>query len=277
VSILVFGYALLFIPIVFLIINAFSSSEISGVWTHFSLKWFEAVFEDDDLIYATLTSVETACISATIAVVLGVLAAIATVNEKSFFGKKFLNVAIIIPIVVPEIIVGFSLLMLFIAIENIFGFPKERGLMTVVIGHVMATMAYVHMTVRSRLLSFDNSLEEAALNLGAKYFTVFWQIKIPIIFKSILSGWLLAFTLSLDDLVIASFLTGPGSTTLPILIFSNIRIGITPAINALATMFILVIAIALTLIFFLSKKRNIEAFSELANSKKHLDYNKLQR
>ena len=249
---LIFGIIFLYTPIIFVIINSFSESEIPGIWTTFSLKWFTAVFDDKDLLHAALTSLEVAAIAATGAVILGVLAAASTTKSSAFFGKKFLSGVIIMPIVMPEIIVGFSLLMLFMAMESIFGWPKERGIMTVAIGHIMATMAYVHMTVRSRLLTFDSSLEEAAMNLGAKPFTVFTQIKIPIISKSILAGWLLAFTLSLDDLVIASFLTGPGSTTLPILIFSNVRIGITPAINAFSTMFIIVVALCLALAFFMS-------------------------
>lgn len=254
IAILIFGYAFLFMPIFFLIINSFSASEIPSVWTTFSLRWFEAVFEDDDLIRAALTSLEVAFISATGALILGVLAAASTTKTPHFRGKNFLNATVIMPIVMPEIIVGFSLLMFFMALENIFGWPRERGIMTVAIGHIMSTMAYVHMTVRSRLLSFDKSLEEAALNLGAKPFLVFIQIKIPIIAKSMLSGWLLAFTLSLDDLVVASFLTGPGSTTLPILIFSNVRVGVTPAINALATMFVTVISICLVAASMLTKK-----------------------
>ncbi len=254
ITFLIFGYAFLFTPILFLIINAFSASEIPSIWTSFSLRWFEAVFEDSELTRAALTSLEIACISATGAVILGGLAAFATTNTSSFKGKSFLNTTIIMPIVMPEIIVGFSLLMLFMAIENAFGWPKERGVMTVVIGHIIATMAYVHITIRARLLSFDKSLEEAALNLGAKPFTVFFKIKIPILARSILSGWLLAFTLSLDDLVIASFLTGPGSTTLPILIFSNVRVGVTPAINALATIFILIVALCLIIAFLMMKQ-----------------------
>ena len=254
ITFLIFGYAFLFTPILFLIVNSFSASEIPSVWTTFSLRWFEAVFEDEDLVRAAVTSLEIACISATGAVVLGSLAAAATTNTAHFRGKSFLNTTVILPIVMPEIIVGFSLLMLFMAVENLCGWPKERGIMTVAIGHTMATMAYVHMTVRARLLSFDKYLEEAAMDLGAKPVTVFFKIKVPVIAKSILSGWLLAFTLSLDDLVIASFLSGPGSTTLPILIFSNVRIGLTPAVNALATMFIFFITICLVIAFFLAKQ-----------------------
>lgn len=255
VTMLIFGYAFLFTPILFLIINSFSDSAIPSVWTKFSFRWFYEVLEDEDLVRATITSLKIACISASGAVILGTLAAVATTNTATYFGKNFLSNAIIMPIVMPEIIVGFSLLMLFMSIESVFGFPKERGVMTVAIGHIMATMAYVHMTVRARLLSFDKSLEEAALNLGAKPMTVFFRIKIPMISKAILSGWLLAFTLSLDDLVIASFLTGPGATTLPVLIFSNVRIGLSPAINALATMIIAIVVICLIGVYFLTDQK----------------------
>lgn len=260
ISILIFGYAFLFTPILFLIVTAFSASEIPGIWTGFSLKWFEALFEDSDLLHAAITSLEIACFSATGAVVLGVLAAASTTNTGKFFGKRFLNATIVIPIVMPEIIIGFSLLMLFMAIENIFGFPKERGIMTVTIGHIMATMAYVHMTVRSRLLSFDQAVEESALDLGASPFSVFFKIKLPIISSSIVSGWLLAFTLSLDDLVIATFLSGPGSTTLPILIFSNVRVGVSPIINAFATIFVAVVSICLIVASYLTKSKKRKTF-----------------
>jgi putrescine transport system permease protein len=255
-TLLIFGYAFLYIPVIFLIINSFSASEIPGVWTNFSFKWFYKVLEDEDIFYAAMTSLEIASISATGAVCLGILSATATKNSVNFLGKRFLDNVIVMPIVMPEIILGFSLLMLFMAAENLFGIPKERGLITVAIGHIMASVAYVHMTIRTRMMSLDPSLEEAALSLGARPFTVFTQIKIPIIARSILGGWLLAFTLSLDDLVIASFLSGPGSTTLPILIFSNVRIGVTPMINAFATMFIVLIALCISLSFLASKKEN---------------------
>ena len=257
ITMMIFGYAFLFIPILFLIINSFSASEIPSVWTSFSFRWFKEVFEDDDLIRAAITSFKIATISASGAVILGTTAAVVTTKSGTCRGKNFLSKAIIMPIVMPEIIIGFSLLMLFMSMENIFGFPKERGIMTVAVGHIMATMAYVHMTVRARLLSFDQSLEEAALNLGARPLTVFFKITIPVISKAILSGWLLAFTISLDDLVIASFLTGPGSTTLPILIFSNVRIGLSPAINALATMIVVIIIICLVSAYFLNKRREL--------------------
>ncbi len=249
---LIFGFIFLYIPIIFLIVFSFSDSEAPCVWTKFSLRWFKAVFEDSDLLNSAITSLKVASISATGSVILGLLAAVTTTRNSKFSGKKFLSKTISIPIVMPEIIVGFSLLMLFISIERFFGIPQERGIMTVSIGHIMASMSYVHMTIRSRLLTFDYSLEEAALNLGANPLKVFIFITIPIISKSILAGWLLSFTLSLDDLVIASFLSGPGATTLPILIFSNVRIGVSPSINAFATMFIMLVALCLTIAYLLS-------------------------
>jgi putrescine transport system permease protein len=234
-------------------VNSFSDSDIPGVWTHFSMRWFKAVLEDRDLIGAAMASLKIAVISATGSVVLGVLSAIATTNYSTWYCKKVLGTLIVIPMIIPEVIIGFSLLMLFMALEDIFGISIERGIITVAIGHIMITVSYIHMTIRSRLILFDKSMEEAAANLGAKPFAVFMNIKIPVIGRSIVAGWILAFTLSLDDLMIASFLTGPGSTTLPILIFSNVRVGVTPAINAFSTMFIGIVLMCGLLSFFLSR------------------------
>lgn len=253
-SFLIFGLVFLYIPIFFLIFFSFSESSIVGVWTKFSLRWFREIFHDIDLLRAASTSVEIAFLSATGSTVLGVIAALATTKQGNFMGKSFLSGTISMPIVMPEIVMGFSLLMLFIAIEKVFGFSIRRGVITVAIGHITASMAYVHMTVSARLAAFDQSLEEAALNLGAHPVRVFLHITLPVISKSIFAGWLLAFTLSLDDLVIASFLSGPGSTTLPILIFSNVRIGISPAINAFSTIFIGIITLCLTAAYVLSNK-----------------------
>lgn len=254
IAFLAFGFTFLYVPIFFLIGFAFSDSEIEGVWTKFSMRWFVAVFEDDDLINAAITSFEIAVISATGATILGLIAAVATTRPGNFIGRSFLSRAVTVPIVMPEIITGFSLLMLFLTIEKVTGISFDKGIVTVTIGHVMASMAYVHMTIRARLANFDQSLEEAALNLGANPFKVFIYITVPLIAKSIFAGWLLAFTLSLDDLVIASFLSGPGATTLPMLIFSNVKIGVTPAINAFSTMFICIVAVCLVLAYVISNK-----------------------
>ena len=178
-------------------------------------------------------------------------------REKKFFGRKFLKNTIIMPIVMPEIIVGFALLMLLVSTEKMFGYTINRGITTVCIGHTIATMSYVHMNISSKIKTLDKSAEEAALNLGAKPWLVFWKIKVPMLSSAIVASWILVFTMSLDDLVIASFLTGPGTTTLPILLFSNIRVGITPMINAFATMFIITIIICIltSYIFQRSSKR----------------------
>jgi putrescine transport system permease protein len=253
-SVLIFGLAFLYTPIVFLIVGSFSESDVSGTWLGFSLKWFSAVFNDRDLILASITSFKIAAISATVACVLGVVMAVIVTSQEPMRGKTFLCRTVVIPVVIPEIIIGFSLLMLFMAIEDIIGYPVRRGVTTISIGHVMASMAYVYMTVKSQLESCDSSMTDAALNLGAWPFTIFFKIKLPIIAKSVVTGWLLTFTLSIDDLVIASFLTGPGVTTLPILIFSNIRVGITPAVNAFSTMFILLIVLCMTLSHLIAEK-----------------------
>lgn len=260
-SILIFGYTFLFTPIIILIINAFGDTNVPGIWKHLTTKWFYEAIQDHELLQSAITSLKIATISATGAVLLGLLATISTTKkEERFPGKKFLSNAIMMPIVMPEIIVGFSLLMLFLFSEKYLGISFTRGVTTVCIGHIMGTMAYSHMNIRSRLLMLDPSIEESALNLGANPITVFWQIKLPMLSKAILSSWILAFIMSLDDLVIASFLTGPGATTLPILIFSNIRVGITPVINAFATLFILVIVVCIIITNLLSfsntKKKN---------------------
>ena len=250
--ILILGYTFLFTPIIILIINAFGDSDVPGVWKHLTLKWFYEAIQDHELLQSAITSLKIATISATGAIILGLLATIATTRRDKFTGKKFLNNSILVPIVMPEIIVGFSLLMLFLSFEKFIGLSFERGVMTVCIGHIMATMSYAHMNIRSKLLMLDKSIEESALNLGANPLVVFWRIKLPMLSQSILSSWILAFIMSLDDLVIASFLTGPGATTLPILIFSNIRVGITPVINAFATLFILVITLCIVITHLLS-------------------------
>ena len=255
-AILIFGYTFLFTPLVLLIINSFGDSEIPGIWTHFTLKWFRIALEDHELLHAVIISLKIAIISATVSVILGLISALATSKPQNYLGKHFLENVLIIPIVMPEIIVGFSLLMMFLSVERLFNIQISRGIMTVCIGHIVTTMAYAHMNIRSKLIVMDKSIDEAALNLGAKPIVAFWKIKLPMLKNTILATWILAFTISLDDLVIASFLTGPGSTTLPLLIFSNVRVGITPMINAFATMFILIVILCIIVIYFCSHKKN---------------------
>ncbi|MDR2598405.1 MAG: ABC transporter permease subunit [Holosporales bacterium] len=254
-TVLIVGYTFLYIPLIFIIVSAFSESEVSGIWTKFSLKWFVLVLQDKDLLNGAVTSIQIALVSATGATILGMLAASATTSGSDYLGRGFLKKLIVAPIILPELVVGFSLLMLFILSEKIFGFPKGRGMMTVSIGHIVASVAFVYKNIRSHLCSIDKSVEESARNLGARGIVSFVYIKIPLLRKSVISGWLLAFTLSLDDLVIASFLTGPGATTLPLVIFSNIKIGITPAVNAFATLFMALVAICVIRVSMGSTKR----------------------
>lgn len=251
-GILIVGYTFLFTPLVILIINSFGDSDIPGIWTHFTLKWYREALGDHELLNAILVSLKIAIISATASCILGVMAAVGTTQPKTnkFIGRKLLSNVIIMPIVMPEIIVGFSLLMLLLSIERIFGCNINRGITTVCIGHTIATMSYVHMNISAKIRTLDKSVEEVALNLGAKPWSVFWQIKLPMLSNAIIASWVLVFTMSLDDLVIASFLTGPGSTTLPILLFSNIRVGITPMINAFATIFISIIVICIAINYY---------------------------
>ncbi|MDR3030812.1 MAG: ABC transporter permease subunit [Holosporales bacterium] len=254
-SFLLLGYAFLYLPLFFVILNSFNDTEVPGIWKGFSFQVFLSVLEDKDLLYAALNSFKIALISATGAVFLGLLAAISTATKSSFWGKSLLDRGTIIPIFIPDIIIGFSLLMLFVFMKSAFGFPKGRGCIIVSIGHILASVAYVCVTIRAKLLMFDKSIEDAAKALGAKSLTIFLQIKIPIIKESILTGWLLAFTLSLDDLVIASFLASPGNVTLPMRIFSYARFGIDPKINAFATMLMTIVFICLTLAYFISRRK----------------------
>ena len=186
--ILVLGYTFLFTPIIILIINAFGDTDVPGVWQHLTTKWFYEAIQDHELLQSAITSLKIATISATGAVILGLLATIATTKKEKFPGKKFLSNSIIMPIVMPEIIVGFSLLMLFLFSEQYLGISFSRGVTTVCIGHIMGTMAYAHMNIRAKLLMLDKSIEESALNLGANPLVVFWRIKLPMLSKSILSS-----------------------------------------------------------------------------------------
>jgi putrescine transport system permease protein len=237
---LVLGFAFLYLPIALLVIYSFNGSRLVTVWGGFSTRWYAALLENHQLLDAASVSLRVALISATLATVLGTLAAIALVRMGRFHGRTLFAGMIYAPIVMPEVITGLSLLLLFVAID------LDRGLWTVALAHVSFTMCFVAVVVQSRLLTFDRSLEEAAMDLGAPPLRTFLTVTLPIIFPAVAAGFLLAFTLSLDDLVVASFTTGPGATTLPIRIYSQVRLGVTPEINAVCTLFIgVVVLIAL--------------------------------
>ncbi|RDE19912.1 ABC transporter permease subunit [Motiliproteus coralliicola] len=241
------GFIFLYAPIIALIIYSFNASKLVTVWGGWSLKWYVSLFNNDQIIDAALLSVKIAFISATAAVVLGTMAGFALSRLGPFRGKMIFSGWVTAPLVMPEVITGLSLLLLFVAMEGMFGWPSGRGASTIIIAHVTFCMAYVAVIVQARLSSMDESLEEAAMDLGAKPLHLFFLVTLPLISPAIISGWLLAFTLSLDDLVIASFVSGPGNSTLPMVIFSKVRLGVSPEVNALATLMILIVAIGVGL------------------------------
>jgi putrescine transport system permease protein len=244
ISCLAFGFAFLYIPIASLIVFSFNESKLVTVWGGFSTKWYGALLENEQVLEAAWLSVRIAFVNATIAVVLGTMAAIVLVRCGRFRGRALFAGITAAPLVMPEVITGLSLLLLFVSLEQWIGWPAGRGVTTITIAHATFCMAYVAVIVQARLASVDVSIEEAAMDLGARPVRVFFLITLPIIAPSLLSGWLLAFTLSLDDLVIASFVSGPGASTLPMVIFSKVRLGVSPEINALATILIVIVAMA---------------------------------
>ncbi len=249
------GFAFLYLPIISLVVFSFNANRLVTVWSGFSTQSYAALFADPQLIGAALLSLQIAAISATIALVLGTLCAIALVRFRRFRGKTLLSGMVSAPLVMPDVITGLSLLLLFVAMQGLFGWPAGRGMLTIVIAHTTFCMAYVAVVVQSRLTDFDLSLEEAAMDLGATPARVFFDITLPIIAPALISGWLLAFTLSLDDLVIASFVSGPGSSTLPMVIFSKIRLGVSPEVNALATIIIGIVALGVAVATVLQLRR----------------------
>jgi len=246
-GILAFGYAFLYVPVLLLIIYSFNESRLVTVWSGFSTKWYGELIHNRQLLDAAWLSVRIATVNATFAVVLGTLAANALVRHGRFRGRTGFELLLTAPLVMPDVIIGLSLLLLFVAMEQVIGWPPGRGFTTIAIAHITFSMAYVAVVVRSRLGQMDRSLEEAAMDLGARPFGVYLRITLPLIAPALISGWLLAFTLSLDDLVIASFVAGPGSTTLPMVIYSSVRMGVSPQINALATIIVAVVSLAVVI------------------------------
>lgn len=254
-SIMAFAYAFLYLPILAVVFYSFNESKLVTVWGGFSTKWYVELFQNDQLLNAAYQSLKIAAVSATCAVILGTLAATAIIRFGRFWGKSFFQGILAAPLVMPEVLLGITMLMLFVAMEQLLGWPEQRDFTTISIAHITFSVAYVVIVIQSRLKTIDRSLEEAALDLGAKPVKVFMLITLPLIFPALLSGWLLAFTLSLDDLVIASFTSGPGSTTLPMVVFSSVRLGINPQINALATILLILVIISVFITSRFLKKR----------------------
>ena len=242
-ALLAMGFAFLYIPLLCVIVYSFNNSRLVTVWGGFSTRWYGVLLADSRMLQAAWLSLRIAAVSATCAAILGTLAGLVLARFGPFRGRTLLSGMVSAPLVMPEVITGLSLLLLFVAFASLPFVPDERGFSTIVIAHVTLTMAYVAVIVQSRLSSLDESLEEAAMDLGARPERVFILITLPIIAPAIASGWLLAFTLSLDDLVITTFTAGPSTTTLPMMIFSKVRLGVTPEINALATLMITLVAV----------------------------------
>ncbi|KGF67828.1 spermidine/putrescine ABC transporter permease [Hoeflea sp. BAL378] len=247
----VFGFAFLYLPIVILVIYSFNESRLVTVWTGFSTKWYVELFNNQGLMDAAWVTVRVGLVSASVATVLGTLAALALTRYTRFNGRILFSGMVFAPLVMPEVITGLSLLLLFVAVDF------ARGFWTVTLAHITFSMCFVAVVVQSRLMSFDRSLEEAAMDLGAGPVTTFLQITLPVILPAVISGWMLAFTLSLDDLVIASFTSGPGATTLPMKIYSQVRLGVTPEINAVCTLLIGAVSIGVIIASILNKSREV--------------------
>ena len=241
------GLAFFYIPLILLMIYSFNESKLVPVWGGWSVRWYEVLLQSEEVWGAVALSLKIAFVNASVATALGMLAGLAMVRFGKFRGRTLFGGMLVAPLVMPEVITGLALLVLFISLKELVGWPDQRGFTTITIAHITFSLAYVAVTVQARLTGMGTTMEEAAADLGAKPFKVLTAITLPRLTPALLSGWLLAFTLSLDDLVIASFVTGPGATTLPILIFSRIRVGLRPDINALATIMILFIAICVTI------------------------------
>lgn len=248
VTSLTLGFAFLYLPMVILVVYSFNESKLVTVWAGFSTKWYGELLRNESFLDAAWVTLKVAVISSTFATVLGTMAAYVLVRGGRFFGRTLFSGMIYAPLVMPEVITGLSLLLLFI------GIGLDRGVLTIVLAHTTFSMCFVSVVVSSRLLTFDKSLEEAALDLGCSPFEAFRLITLPIIAPAVISGWLLAFTLSLDDLVIASFTAGPSATTLPIKIFSAVRLGVSPEINALSTIMIAIVAIGVISASLITKR-----------------------
>jgi len=249
------GYAFLYLPIALLVLFSFNESRLLTAWSGFSLRWYVALWNDPPLIGAALLSLRIAAIAATIATVVGTAAGYALARFGRFRFRGAFAAALSVPLVLPDVIVGLSLLLFFVALAGLTGWPAERGATTVALAHASFALAYVAVVVQGRLAEAGTELEEAAMDLGASPWGAFLRISVPLMAPALLSGWLLAFTLSLDDVVVASFVSGPGASTLPMVLFSTLRVGLTPEMNALASV---VLAIVLLALFgaWLARRRN---------------------
>ncbi len=253
---LLLGFLFLYLPIALLIIYSFNESRLVTVWAGFSVKWYGVLFHDEAFLDAAWVTLRVAVVSSTLATVLGTMAAYILVRGGKFSGRTLFSGMIYAPLVMPEVITGLSLLLMFVAVA------LDRGFVTVTLAHITFSMCYVAVVVQSRLAGFDRSIEEAAMDLGSPPARTFFQITLPVIAPAVVAGWLLSFTLSLDDLVIASFTTGPGATTLPMKIYSQVRLGVTPEINAVCTILVGLVAIGVLTASLITRRQEIRREAE---------------
>ncbi|MBW4047200.1 MAG: ABC transporter permease subunit [Proteobacteria bacterium] len=249
-------YVFLYLPIVVLVVYSFNDSRMVTVWGGWTLKWYGAVVHDQEVISGLMLSLKVALATATTSVVLGTLAAFALTRYRRFRGKSLLNFMINIPLVMPTVVIALALLLFFVTVQKAIGFP-QKGFFTIFIGHTVMAISYATVVVQSRLKEMDQSIEEAAMDLGARPFQVFMLVTLPSISQALVSAWLLAFSLSLDEVVISAFLSGPGSTTLPVVIFSRARLGLNPTINVVGavTVYLVIVAVAISSVLMARRER----------------------
>ena len=257
------GFAFLYLPIVALVVFSFNDSPIPNQWRGFTLRWYVQLAGDTEMLSGLWLSLKIAFFTACGAVVLGSLAAYALVKYRRFTGRTLFSGMVTAPLVMPEVVVGLSLLLMLVSVQRALGFP-ERGMLTIWIGHLLLGTAYATVVIQSRLKDLNPQLEEAAMDLGARPHQVFWLVTLPMIAQSLVSAWLLTFTISLDDVVLSAFLSGPGSTTMPLVIFSRARLGLNPSVNAVATLVIVVVAIGVVLASWLIARNEKRRGQEMA-------------
>ena len=257
------GFVFLYLPIVALVLYSFNNSPIPNVWRGFTLKWYVALASDEEMLSGLWLSLKIAFLTACGSVVLGTLAAFALVKYKRFTGRTLFAGMVNAPLVMPEVVVGLSLLLMLVSVQRAIGFP-ERGMLTIWMGHLLLGLAYATVVIQARLKDLNPQLEEAAMDLGARPHQVFWLVTLPLIGQSLASAWLLTFTLSLDDVVLSAFLSGPGATTMPLVIFSRARLGLNPSVNAVATLIVVVVAIGVLIASYLIARNERQRQQEMA-------------
>jgi putrescine transport system permease protein len=260
------GYLFLYVPIAALILYSFNDSTVPNVWRGFTLKWYAALAQDRELLAGLWLSLKIAFFTACGSVVLGTMAAFSLVKYRRFTGRTLFSGMVNAPLVMPEVVVGLSLLLMLVSLQGLTGWP-ERGVMTIWLGHLLLGMAYATVVVQSRLQDLNPQLEEAAQDLGARPHQVFWLVTLPMIGQALASAWLLTFTLSLDDVVLSAFLSGPGSTTLPLVIFSRARLGLDPTVNAVATVIVVIVAIGVVAASWLIANAERQRSREMADAR----------